>query len=149
MLKGNGARRTNMGDDIGTGVRTAPAPNRVTPRLVPMQVGSAIVYVEQVGEPAVVEPDDAIRPVAAPGPREAFENAGEILRECVRVIGDRVETIAEKTRPQEISIEFSLTFEVKGKASIIPVFVTAETGAQTGLKVVAVWKRSDGDGRSP
>ena len=42
--------------------------------------------------------------------------------------------------PQEITVEFSLSFQVKGKASLIPMFVTGETGAQTGLKVTAKWK---------
>jgi Trypsin-co-occurring domain 1 len=111
-----------------------------TRRLVPMQVGSAVVYVEQVGEPAVTEEDDRIRPVAVPSPREAFETAGEILRECVRVIGERIEALSASARPDEISVEFSLNFEVKGKAALIPVFVTGETGAKTGLKVTAVWK---------
>jgi len=105
-------------------------------------VGSATVWIEQESDPAVVE-DDRIRPVAAPSPEAAFETAGEILRECVRLVGDRIANLADKTRPQEVTIEFSLTFEVKGKASIIPVFVTGESTAQTGLKVSAVWKRTE------
>jgi hypothetical protein len=121
-------------------VRTEAAPIR---RLVPMRIGSAIVYVEEVGEPAVIEADDQVRPVAPTSPQEAVETAGEILREFVRVIGERVETLTERARPQEISVEFSLGFEVKGKASLIPVFLTGETGAKTGLKVTAVWKRQE------
>jgi hypothetical protein len=105
-----------------------------------MRVGSAVVYFEQVGELAVTEEDDRIRPVAAPTPQEAFESAGEILHECVRVIGEKVEALAASARPDEISVEFSLNFEVKGKAALIPIFVTGETGAQTGLKVTASWK---------
>jgi hypothetical protein len=40
-------------------------------------------------------------------------------------------------------VEFSLTFEVKGKASIVPVFVTGESSVQSGLKVTALWKKPD------
>jgi len=105
-----------------------------------MRVGSATVYVEDYGESALIEVDDRLRPVAPPSPQEAFGSAGEILRECVRVIGERVDALAVKARPQEISVEFSLSFEVKGKAALIPVFVTGETGTETGLKVTAVWK---------
>jgi hypothetical protein len=108
-----------------------------------MQVGHATVFVEQVGESAIIETDDTIRAVAVPSPSEVFENAGEILRECVRVIGERLEAIAVKARPDEVSVEFSLSFEVKGTTSVIPIFVTAEGGAQTGIKVTAVWKRND------
>ena len=50
------------------------------------------------------------------------------------------EALGAKARPDQMSVEFSLNFEVKGKAALIPVFVTGETGAQTGLKVTALWK---------
>jgi len=59
-------------------------------RFVPIRVGSATVYIKEVGEPALIEMDDQVRPVAPPSPQEVFESAGEILRECVRVIGERV-----------------------------------------------------------
>lgn len=125
--------------------KKAAAPPAVLPqrRLVPVEVGSATVWIEQVAEPAAVDEGDRVRPVSAPSPEKAFETAGEILRECVRLVGERVANLAEKSRPQEVSVEFSLTFEVKGKAAVIPVFVTGETAAQTGLKVSAVWKRSE------
>ena len=108
--------------------------------LVPIQVGNAIVYVEQFGEPAVIESDDRIRPVAPLSPQNIFENAGEILRECIRVMGEKIESLAATARPQQITVEFSLTFEVKGKASVIPVLVTGEAAAHTGLKVTALWR---------
>ena len=132
-----------MSEDILTATDIPP-----TRRLVPLQIGNAIVYVEHVGEPVVIEADDSIRPVALPRPQEVFENAGEILRECVRVIGDRIGAMTEKAQPAEIVVEFALSFEVKGKASVIPVFVTGETGVQTGLKVTAKWMLQPG-GREP
>jgi len=134
-------RRKQVSDEIRTGTgpvaRADVAPAR---RLVLMRVGSANVYVEEVAEPAAIDAGDQVRPVAPPSPHEAFETAGEILRECVRVIGERIESLAVEARPQKISVEFSLSFEVKGKASLIPIFVTGETGAQTGLKVTAEWQ---------
>jgi Trypsin-co-occurring domain 1 len=138
-----------MSEDIRTGMDVAvdgAVPRR---RLVPMQVGEATVYVEQIGDPAVVESDDAVRPVSPLSPQHVFENAGDILRECVRVIGDRLAMIADAVRPDEVTVEFSLSFEVKGRASVIPVFITGETGTETGLKVTASWKRAQGHGAAP
>jgi NTP-dependent ternary system trypsin peptidase co-occuring protein len=113
-----------------------PAPSR---RLVPIQVGKAIVYIEQIGEPVIIEADDRIHPVA-PDTKEVFENAVEVLQQCVHVVGEKVETIVEKIRPQEITVEFTLSFEATGKIAVIPILVTGETKGSTGLKVTAVWK---------
>jgi hypothetical protein len=129
-----------MSDAIGFGGSEQSAASTPTSRLIPMQVGSATVYVEQFGAPPEVEVDERIRPVA-PDPKQAFEQASEILRECVRVVGERVEGLAEKARPRDITVEFALSFEATGKAQLIPVFLTGETKAITGLKVTAVWSR--------
>jgi Trypsin-co-occurring domain 1 len=72
---------------------------------------------------------------------EAFQIGSDILRECVRVIGERIEMMAEKARPNKVVVEFSISFEVKGKASIVPIFLTGETGGKTGLKITAEWAR--------
>lgn len=124
--------------------KTSSKPTTAQRRLIPMRVGKATVYVEEVGEPAIIEAGDRIRPVAPPSPEDAFQRAGDILNECVRVLGERVDALASKIRPQEVTVEFSLSFQVKGTASLIPIFVTGETGAETGLKVTAVWKHQDG-----
>jgi inner membrane protein involved in colicin E2 resistance len=50
--------------------------------------------------------------------------------------------VEETLKPQELSVEFSISFEGTGKAQVIPVLVTAETKASTGLKVTAVWKHT-------
>ncbi len=111
-------------------------------RLVPMTVGEATVYVEQVGD-LIVEGDASIRPVAPPSPQEIFETTSNILSECVRVIGERLKSLSGKAAPEKVTVEFSLTFKIQGKASIIPVFVTSESGAETGVKVTAEWDRSE------
>ena len=110
-----------------------------------MKIGNATVYVEQVGEPVTVEADESIRLVRPPSPQEAFEAAGQILHECVRVLGDRIGTLAEKARPQQIIVEFTLSFQVKGAAAIIPVFLTGEATTKTGLKVTAVWGQDESE----
>jgi hypothetical protein len=134
-----------MGEEIRAGMNIAPGTDAArTKIMVPIQIGSATVYVMQTPDASVLIEDDRIRPVAPLSPAEAFESAGKILRECVRVMGEHFENLADKARPEQLTVEFSLTFEVKGKASIVPVFVTGETTAQTGLKVTAVWKRSAG-----
>ncbi|HEX6426661.1 MAG TPA: CU044_2847 family protein [Niastella sp.] len=130
-----------MNNDIRIG-QESPSLSQNTRRLVPMKVGRATVYVEEVRAPVTIESDE-IRQVSPPSPDEAFDKAGEILHECVRVLGDRIETMAAKAKPSEVTVEFSLNFEVKGKASIIPIFVTGESGLQTGLKVTAVWKSKE------
>lgn len=137
-----------MGDEIRAGVSTdlTLAADREAPRrLVAMQVGAATVYVEPVGPPATAEADDRIHPVAPPAPQEAFAQASEALRECVRVVGERVEALAERM-PQEVTVEFTLSFAAKGQTALIPLFVTAETSAQAGLKVTAKWRRADAPG---
>jgi hypothetical protein len=130
----------NFDDDITAGKIPKPgtglAPER---RLVPLQVGNATVYIEAEGV-AETETDDSIYPVAAPSPKEVFSSAGDTISECVRLVGERIEHLAEAVKPEQVTLEFSVSFEVKGKASPIPVFVTGETGVKSGLKVTAVWR---------
>ncbi len=109
-----------------------------------MKVGNAIVYVEQIGHPAEVQAEGQVRPVAPPSPEEAFETASEVLHECVRVLGERIEDLKDSISPQEITVEFSLSFEAGGTARLIPIFVTGESKVSTGLKVTAKWQRQDG-----
>jgi hypothetical protein len=138
--KVTGKRGKSMSDEIGLG---GDGESRVesgrTSQLVPMRVGNATVFVEQVGRPAEIQTDDAIYPVSPLSPEDAFEKAGQILQECVRVVGERVAELAGRARPRDIMVEFTLSFEVGGKAQLIPVLFTGETKAVTGLKVTAVW----------
>lgn len=120
----------------------AVQPEPVT-TLVPMLVGSAMVYVEQSGGASVVEADASIYPVAPPDPRDAFVQAVGVIRECVQAVGKQIESFKGEVRPDELTLEFSVTFDVRAKVSPIPVLVTGETGGQTGLKVVAVWRRPE------
>lgn len=110
-------------------------------RLVPMKVGNAVVYIEQVGEGVEVAADDTIYPVA-PTPVEAFEQAGQALEECVRVLGERITTLGHMVRPEKVTVEFTLAFEASGTARIIPFFVSTSSKVNTGLKVTAEWDRS-------
>ena len=111
-------------------------------QLVPMQIGSATVFLELSKEAASVEADDGIYPVGARGVSEAFDRAGDTLREILRLVDERAKQL-EAARPSEITVEFSLTFEATGRASIVPILVTGETGLQTGLRVTAVWRHSE------
>jgi hypothetical protein len=107
-------------------------------RLVPMQVGKATVYVEDLGAAEIVE-DERIRTVGAVEPAEAFERGGDALQECVRIVGEKVDGLAKTAKPREVTVEFSLNFEAKGKF-VIPVLMSAESGVSTGIKVTAVWR---------
>jgi|KBSSwiStaDraftv2_1062776.scaffolds.fasta_scaffold419016_2 hypothetical protein len=130
-----------MNDEVRLGSSLAGGSESIPVRkFVPMQIGEAIVYVEQKGE-SWTETDSGIHPVA-PTPKEAFKAGVEALKECVRVVGEHVEKLSGKTVPKQVEIEFSITFDAKAKGALIPVFVTAEHGIQTGLKVKAIWKTS-------
>lgn len=135
-------------------IRAGKEPSRkrsaalVERRLVPMQVGGATVYIEQFGATPVVETEGTIRPVAPPTSADVFERGSDILHECVRVIGERIEAMGQAVRPDKVSVEFSLSFEVKGKAAVIPVLLTGESSGQTGLKVTAEWTRKEAKGGS-
>ena len=114
---------------------TAESPPR---RLVPMQVGTATVFVEAIDDDTVVE-TDGFHAVGALNPQVAFETASEALKECVRVMGERIETMRDAMRPTEVGIEFTLTFDVEGKATIVPVLLTGKAKTAVGIKVTAKW----------
>lgn len=106
-----------------------------------MRVGSAEVFVEASDEEVALEAAPEIRPTSL-NPEKAFDAAVDILKECVRVVGEGLERLERAVKPQELEIEFSLTFDAKAKGALIPLFVTAEHGMGAGLKVKAVWKSS-------
>lgn len=135
-------REVIVSDEIEAGGATTSAPVGDQRSLVQMKVGNATVYVVQTGAASTVISDEEIY-TAAPNPREVFDSAVDVIRECVVKIGEGIEALAEKAMPRELTVEFSLTFEAKGKTAILPVFVTAEHGVGAGLKISAVWKRGD------
>jgi hypothetical protein len=109
-----------------------------------MQVGTATVYVEQIGEPAVVyDATGGIRPVAPPDLAEGFKRAAEAIQACVSTIGQRIEDLAEGLKPEQVAVEFSLTFEAQGGIHLLPILVTAQSKIGTGLKVTATWSLAD------
>jgi Trypsin-co-occurring domain 1 len=132
-----------MSEEIRVGSGAESVAHTVARRLVPMQIGNAIVYIEELHTDVEVVVDESIHPVAPPSPTQVFENAGQILHECVRTVGERVGALADALSPNEVEIEFTLSFEAKGKANVIPIFVTGESGIETGLKVTAVWKKPE------
>jgi hypothetical protein len=138
-----------MGGEITVGGVPDVAGAAVGPRLVPLQVGGATVYIIPAGHLEVVA-DATIYPVAPPAPQDVLGAASDAIEGCVRAVGERIERLAGAVRPDEVTLEFELSFEVKGKASLVPVLVTGETGARTGLKITAVWKGAERPaGRGP
>lgn len=126
------------------GVRTeATAVTAAERRMVPLKIGEATVYVEQLGPEAPVESTEYV-PVSTLDPAEAFDKASEAIRECVRIVGGRIDELKEGMKPQEVSVEFSLGFEASGKASWIPVLFQTEAKANAALKVTAVWQLGGG-----
>lgn len=129
-----------MDDDLALGGPGTAPDTEAQVHVLPMELGGATVFIEQVGEGASVDYDEELYPVGPPSPKEAFDKANEALKECIRVVGETLENIADKARPQEVSLEFALTFQAEGTARIIPVLVTGKTAATTGLKVTAKWQ---------
>jgi Trypsin-co-occurring domain 1 len=118
------------------------SPGELIPRqLVPMKIGEATVYIEQIGEVEVGVSDEIY--AAAPDASEVFQTAIEAIGEGVRAVGDRLGRLGDKIHPDEVSVEFSLSFDAKGKAQVIPVFVTTEASIHTGIKVTATWRGSE------
>jgi hypothetical protein len=109
-------------------------------RALPVQLGGATVFIEQVGGGPSVDSDEELYPVGPLSPKDAFDKANEALKECIRVVGETLDKIGDKAKPQEVSLEFALTFQAEGTARIIPVLVTGKTAATTGLKVTATWQ---------
>jgi hypothetical protein len=107
-------------------------------RAIPLAVGGASVFIEQVGDGPTVESSD-IYPVGPVSPADAFDKANDALKECVRSVGETIKTLSEAVKPEQVSLEFTLTFQAEGTARIIPVLVTGKTGVTTGLKVTATW----------
>jgi hypothetical protein len=112
------------------------------PRLVPMRVGTATVWVEQTGPPLRVDSTDEAYAVS-PDIHDVFSQAVDVVRECVKTVGSGIEEIKSGMHAPEVTIEFSVSFHAQGKASIIPIFVTGEAGTEAGLKVTATWPRQE------
>jgi hypothetical protein len=108
-------------------------------RLVPMQVGSATVFVEATAEAPVIDAADDFHAVGI-NPTEAFETASDALKECVRVVGERIDAMQDAIRPKEVGVEFTITFDVEGQARIIPVLLTGKAKTAVGVKVSAKWQ---------
>ena len=120
------------------GARTEePANDSADRRLAAMRIGEATVFVEKVGPEPTIQASDYVA-VGELDPTEAFEKASEAIKECVRIVGNRIEQLAAAAKPQEVSVEFSIGFEAKGKAWF-PILVQAEATANAALKVAAVW----------
>jgi hypothetical protein len=129
-----------MGSDEIRAAAEGPS-RRAAERLVPISLGGVEIFVEQVGEPAEIEAGTDI--YVATSPREALESALEFTGNLLASVGDRLAEVREKTTPDELTVELSLTFEATGKASIVPVLVTGQAGAKSGITVTAVWRRAE------
>lgn len=128
-----------MSDDIGYsgGRAESPEPPSIR-RFVPMRIGNAVVYVEEAQGTQDIEASDEIAPVSR-NSDAVFDEAVSIIKECVEAVGKQIQRFETAAKPNRVEVEFSLTFEAKGKAQVIPVILTGETKGGTGLKVTAVW----------
>ncbi len=132
-----------MQDDIRVGAAVGSTQETERPSFVPMKVGAATVYIEQIGAAGEVTAGD-IYTASVPDPRSVFEDAVNVLEQCVGVVGAKVHSLAASVLPEEIKMEFPLAFEVAGQAKIIPVLVQGSSKASAGLKVTATWHPKGG-----
>jgi hypothetical protein len=107
-----------------------------------MKVGDATVFIEVVGEPLELDVPEGAEFEAVGGldPGEVFEKASDALKECVKIVGDRLEELQGKMGPDEVGVEFTISFDVEGQARIIPVLLTGKAKTAMGVKVTALWK---------
>ncbi len=124
--------------DVPGGPGDASVADPAARRLVPMQVGSATVFVEATADAPVIAATGDFHAVGI-NPTEAFETASDALKECVRVVGERIDEMKDAMRPEEVGIEFTIAFEVGGEARIIPVLLTGKAKTAVGVKVSATW----------
>jgi hypothetical protein len=106
--------------------------------MVRIEIGTAVVFIEQSDVPLELNLGDDIHPVSLPNPQSAFEHAGDFLRELVGIFDRRIHALA--SRPEEVSVDFSLGFEVSGKATLIPVLLSGKSTTQAAIKVSATWR---------
>lgn len=110
--------------------------------VLPMQVGNSTLYVEATGPSTAIEPVGGFQAVGL-DPTEAFTQASDALRECVRIVGERLDKLGEAVKPDEVGVEFAISFDVEGSARIIPVLLTGKAKTAMGLKVTAKWRPGD------
>jgi len=130
----------------GSVERVAVISGEVRPELVAQQIGEATIYFRVSGETLVVANERELRPVAEVK-SNVFDEAARIVGEGVKIIGQKVHALTETLQPSELEIELSFGFEVKGKATIVPVLLTGESTSNVGLKVTATWKQSEANSK--
>ncbi len=123
----------------GEAERPASPIDSVAPRLVVQQVGAATVYFRVGAGPLPVANEPEFRAVAAID-SNVFDEAARVVSESVKVMGERIRGVAKALQPSKLEVEISFGFEVKGKATIVPVLLTGESTASAGLKVTATWE---------
>src|SRR5436305_1373768 len=101
-----------MDEDIELGAATEVEFALPPRHLVPMVVGGATVYVQQIGD-VELEEGEGIYAVAPPSPTEAFQKAVEVIEGALTSIGDRVQAVEQKIHPDELTVELSLSFAAK------------------------------------
>jgi hypothetical protein len=111
--------------------------------LVAQQVGEATIYFRVSANTLVVANEPELRPVAGGIRSNVFDEAALVVGEGVKIIGQRIRDLPETLQPSELELEISFGFEVKGKATIVPVLLTGESTSNVGLKVTATWKQAE------
>jgi hypothetical protein len=115
-----------------------PSPSPTGTELAVMRIGNAEVFIAP-SETAVTIAPKATPHTVSPSPEKSFDQAVTVIQECVRVVGGKIKEVGETLTPEELTLEFTVTFEVSGKVTPIPILVTGETKVNTGLKVTAKW----------
>jgi hypothetical protein len=129
-----------MSEIRAAGEFSATSSEPVQPELVETRIGDAVVYVRISGPTLGVANEGEVRAVGA-FDENPFDAAAKVIREGVKVIGNSIHGISEVLQPSELRVEFGFTFEAKGRASIVPVFLTGESSGGVTLKVLALWRK--------
>jgi hypothetical protein len=104
-------------------------------------IDGVTVFVE-AGMLGSIPDDESIHAVGLSQPRQALEDAIDFTKALMKSLGSRIAEIDAALSPDELNVELSFTFRATGKATVIPVLLTGETGAEAAIKVSATWRPS-------
>jgi hypothetical protein len=71
---------------------------------------------------------------------DTFDTVSKSIQAIILSFSDQLEAISTKLKPQELTIEFSLAFEISSSQQLIPVILSTSEKLTPAIKVIATWK---------
>ena len=133
-----GSREVGLDEDIRTtgadDIQNLRGPAPAGRRLFPLRAGNAVIYVEALGDAAVIEQEASIRPVSAIDPGRAFAEACNFIHESFRGIGERLSDLG-MAKPNKVEFEFNTpTSKSRAKPGSSPCSLPARLSRRRGSR---------------